>query len=307
MQTTEPVRELLARYLAEQLVVFDAMTKMKHEIAIRCFERVLGKDATLEDLTNGNLARMMSSLATAGKKRPTINGYRAKLVALWTWACKQGWIKTWPCVKKLPEPKRVPTAWTLEQIGILWSHLETLTGFIAGIPASLFWKIYVATGLETGERHGARMKLEWAHFTDFDRGTGVFPAEIRKGKRADMPFAISLPTIGLLREARELGAWRPLPWTLNEMHFFAKYSEVLRSAGLPSSSQHLGHCLRRTFATLLVQSGSSKADASEALGHADPTVIDLYVDGSAIRRPAAHSLFRKPWDIDPQKEPPRAA
>ncbi len=249
MQRTDSVRALLDRYLFEGLIVFDPETRKKYEVIIRRFERTLGEEARLEHLTNNHLARMMGEMDRQGRSRPTTNGYRAKLVALWTWACKQGWLTTWPTVKKLPESRRTPIAWSANEIGILWRSLETITGYVGGINAKLWWRAYLLTAWDTGERHTARMSLEWHHFTDFAAGRGIFPASIRKGRSADLPFQFHPATMDLLKRIRDLEGERPLPWPYSHCLFWLRFKKVLKRAGLPYTSKHMSHCLRRSVPT----------------------------------------------------------
>lgn len=307
MQPSDPLRELLSRYLTENLIDPRDGTRNKHEIAIRWLERVLGKEVTLADLTNTNLARMMNWLAANGRSRPTINGYRGKLVALWAWACKQGWLAVWPSTKKMKEPKRSPTAWSAKEIGILWQSLDDIPGYVAGVPAPLWWKAYHLVAWDSGERHTARMSLTWKHFTDFDAGQGIFPAEIRKGCSADLPFSLHPLTMTLLREIRGLGAGKPHPWVLYPLYFWQVYGAVLRRAGLPDDRAHKTHCLRRSFATHLVAMGAGRSQVSGHLGQSDPNVIDLYLDGRFIPTQVPHQLLFRPWEIPGDDGPPRAA
>jgi integrase len=296
MQSTDTVRSLLDRYLNENLIAYDVKTRGKYEVAIRRLERTLGEEATLSHLTNSHLARMMGDMDRQGRSRPTTNGYRAKLVALWTWACKQGWLQTWPSVKKLPESRRSPVAWSANEIGILWRSLDAIPGFVGGIRAPLWWKAYLLTAWDTGERHSARLAMEWHHFTDWDQGRGVIPAEVRKGRSADLPFSLHRDTMTILQKIRSLDAERPLPWPYSECLFWIRFRKVLKRAGLPSTSKHMSHCLRRSVATHLVRGGADRASVSGVLGQKDLTVIDLYLDGTMLPGTIPHERLFRPWD-----------
>lgn len=296
MERTETVRTLLDRYLYEGLIVFDPETRKKYEVIIRRFERTLGEEATLAHLTNNHLARMMGEMDRQGNARPTINSYRAKLVALWTWACKQGWLPTWPTVKKLPESRRTPVAWSANEIGILWRSLESITGFVGGINARLWWRAYLLTAWDTGERHTARMSLEWQHFTDFGAGRGIFPAAIRKGRSADLPFQFHPTTMDLLKRIRDLEGDRPLPWPYSQCLFWLRFKKVLKRAGLPYTSKHMSHCLRRSVATHLVLSGTDRASVSGVLGQRDLTIVERYIDDTQVQGTIPHERLFRPWD-----------
>lgn len=297
--------ELLDRYVSENLITASPRTVQKHEIAIRHLGKTLERPASIDDLTNATLARMMHRLAEQGLEISSVNGYRAKLHALWAWACKQGWIAVWPATRKLKEPRRVPVAWSARELLALWTALDSQPGFVGGIPAALWWKAYHLIAWDTGERHGARMALGFEHFSDLDRGVGVFPAEIRKGRSADLPFELHPFTVGLVKEIRALGATRVHPWPLDKDYFWLFYTNLLKSANLPADRKHKSHCLRRSVATHLIASGMAKSDVSDVLGQSDPNVINRYIDGRFIDKQRPHDLLFRPWEVP--DDGPRAA
>lgn len=305
MHSTDTLRSLLDRYLHEGLIVFDVETQRKYEVIIRRFEHSLGEEAKLGHLTNNHLARFMGEMDRRGCARPTINSYRAKLVAIWTWACKQGWMPVWPTVKKLPESRRSPVAWSANEIGILWRSLDSIPGFVGGISAPLWWKAYLLTAWDTGERHSARMALEWRHFTDWERGIGIIPAEVRKGRSSDLPFSLHPATMTLLKKIRSLDGERPHPWPYSDCLFYIRFRKVLQRAGLPSTSKHMSHCLRRSVATHLVMGGTDRASVSGVLGQRDLSIIERYLDDRMLPGTIPHEKLFRPWDVPPNPSPER--
>lgn len=299
------LRKLLDRYLVEKLIVFDPQTKRKHLSVLKHYERIVG--SRVGHLSNANVARMMSKLIEDGLTVTTTNGYRAKLLAIWDWACRQNWIKKWPSVGKLPEPTRKPIAWTPEQVAKIWCGLAMLEGFVGGIPASIWWECYHGVMFDSGERHGARIRLRWEHFTDFENGKGIFPYSIRKGKTGDKSFELSAETVADLKKLRECGA-DPFvfPWPYSAEYFFQKYRKVLQFCGVPSDRYHLSHCGRKFVGTQM-RKLAGKAAASETLGHADESTTNLYIDPDQIEQSWPHDILpnlRRPKD---QGDPPRAA
>lgn len=290
--------ELLERYFGENLIDASPLTRHKYAVVLRHFERI-HRTTSIDELSNERVSKLMSVLLGEGCCRVTVNGYRAKLCAMWTWACKQGWLTKWPSVRKLPTPKRAPVAWSPREIQHLWGCLSQVPGAICSIPAPLWWRAYLAIALDTGERHGARMALKWEHFTEFDGGTGMFPYGIRKGEVADMPFQLSPETVAILRELRALDA-SPFvtPWSQTPEHFFARFRQLLQACGLPSDRAHLTHCLRRYVATQLRVAG---VDATAALGHADKATTDeSYIDARFIQRTWPHQVLPK-LDLPPDR------
>jgi integrase len=282
MRADDRLDTLLRRYLAEHLIDSRPGTRAKHESSIRWLERILGRPAKVADLNDANLGRMMHELANRRRSKATINGYRGKLLALWSWACRQGWIKKWPTVRKLVEPKKNPVAWSPAELRQLWQSLEKLPGTIAGVPAPLWWQAYHLVAWDTGERHSARMALRWESFSDLAAGRGLFPAETRKGAVADLAFQLHPATAELLGQIRSLGADRPHPWDRSPLYFYARYAEVLRAAGLPADRAHQSHCLRRSFATHLAARGVARADVSAHLGQTDMAVVRRYIDVTQV-------------------------
>lgn len=303
------LRDLLDRYVSENLISASDRTVQKHEIAIRHLKKTLGRDPLLDDLTNATVARMMHRLAENGLETSSVNGYRAKIHALWAWACRQGWLAVWPGTRKLKEPKKMPVAWSPKELAILWAALENQPGYVSGIPASLWWRVYHLVAWDSGGRHGERMALRWEHFTDLDAGRGIFPASIRKGKAGDIQFDLHPFTVELVKQIRTFGQPFVTPWApLDPDYFWLFYTNLLKSAGLPADRAHKSHCLRRSVATHLIAAGAARGDASRALGHSDPAVLDRYIDQRQIPQKKPHDLLFRPWDLPRMGDDgPRAA
>lgn len=298
----ETLRELLDRYLAEELIEFDEKTKQKHAYVLNWFERIVSNK--FDDLTKTNIAKMIAALSAEGLARSTINGYRAKILALRNWAWRQGWFKKAVSVRKLPQPVRKPIAWSPAEMAQIFEGIRSLEGFVGGIPAALWWRVYHRLMLDTGERHEARMCLRWEHFTDFEMGAGVIPFGVRKGQSADMPFRVGPQTLADLRILRSYGA-EPyvLPWPYTDMYFFPRYKAVLRHCGVKCDRDHMTHCGRKYFATQIKR---AHGDPTEALGHANEATTEIYIDTDYIPRTWPHELLP---DLRPkdQGDPPRAA
>ncbi len=281
------LRQLLKRYLAECLIDFDEETDAKHGYVLNHYEAICGP--RLCDLSSAGVAKMMSTLIERGLSVTTVNGYRAKIVALWTWAWKVGWLRTWPTVRKLPEPWRAPIAWSPEEVAKIWRGIASLEGQIACIPTALWWSAYHGILFDTGERHEARMGLRWEHFTNFEKGEGTFPYSIRKGQTADNPFQFGPATMADLRVIRGYDYERVLHWPFHEKTFFPKYRKLLQHCGVPNDRYHLSHCGRKYVGT---QTRLAGGNATEVLGHKDErTTNESYIDPRFIPRQWAHELL----------------
>jgi len=89
------LQDLWRHYQVIRLTGGAERTNQKFEIAIRHFEKPLGREAFVTDLTDLNMSRMMQYTVDRGCANSSANGYRAKIHALWVFACKQGWLTAW--------------------------------------------------------------------------------------------------------------------------------------------------------------------------------------------------------------------
>ena len=159
--------------------------------------------------------------------------------------------------------------------------------------ASRFYELFLLLG-RTGLRLGEALALEWPHIDVESREIRVARAfsagkiETPKsghGRTVDMSrqLAATLRHLQIERKAETLKqGWKEMPpWVfctqvgtpLDEHRVRKIFSRVIKDAGLPP--HFTPHCLRHTFASLLLQQGESPAYVQRQLGHAS---IQLTVD-----------------------------
>ena len=159
--------------------------------------------------------------------------------------------------------------------------------------ASRFYELFLLLG-RTGLRLGEALALEWPHIDVESREIRVARAfsagkiETPKsghGRTVDMSrqLAATLRHLQIERKAETLKqVWKEMPpWVfctqvgtpLDEHRVRKIFSRVIKDAGLPP--HFTPHCLRHTFASLLLQQGESPAYVQRQLGHAS---IQLTVD-----------------------------
>ncbi len=159
-----------------------------------------------------------------------------------------------------------------------------------------FWVLMARTGLRVGEA----LAVQWADINWRDRVLRVERAFSGSGqrRRLDTPKAghgrdvdLSAQTVDILRrlEAKRTAetlrrGWGELPaWLfpnevgapMDDSKVRKIFGRILKAAGLPG--HFTPHCLRHTFASLLLQAGESPAYVQRQLGHASiKLTVDLY-------------------------------
>lgn len=274
----------------------------QYETNIGKANAVLGRAAMLSDLSDDLIARVCGKLLSDGRSPSTANKVRGQLVALWNFAAKRGLIATWPTLRKYQEYRREPTAWSKEQLGVLFEQCRRQCGKIGTAPANLWWLTLLSVLWDTGLRIGAAVKLEWKQI-DFERGYILVKAEQQKD-REDAWFRLhehTLALLKLLRADRRDGV--VFEWPYCKTYLWLMFGKLLRQAGLPNGRRDKFHKIRRSVASWFEVAGGN---ATELLGHSGREITRLYLDPTICQKPqAADRLFRPGEENGPT--PPRAA
>ena len=254
-------------------------TRRIYRGTIRQFEKHLGRTPLLSDLDDETVAVFMAWTTGQGRSPATANRHRNALVALWRFAARKRHVEEFPDVDSLQEFKRVPVAYTGEQMGRLLAVAPNPKP-IAGIPSRLWWSALLLLIYDTGIRIGAALKLECA---DFDRDSRklLIRAEIQK-QRADQMLLVSEETAAVLAKCiavRERDRLFPLDVCMCTVYF--RLSGMLKRAGLPHGRRDKFHKIRRTCATMVELHGG-RGSAMVQLGHSNPRVTEAYIDLSAL-------------------------
>lgn len=284
MDTSLTLREFLRDYYAP-LKGISSRTCILYEQTIRPFSEFLKRDATLSDLTEINAARFLSDRL---KKRSaaTVAKDRAQLRAMWEFAARKGMVNTWPTIKRIVVPDRVPEAWFTADMCAIFRAADAEPGMISGAPAGRFWRALILLGYETGERVGGLLSLRWQDVSE--RGV-IFRAEGRKGRRRDLYSEISPECYRSLCEIRTLGDL-VFNWDKTYTYLWRRLGEILKRAGLPADRRCKFHKIRRTTASYYEAGGGS---AQQLLDHSSPVVTKRYIDPRIARRPSASEVIPK--------------
>jgi integrase len=259
-------------YQPLRLVGRSPRTLTLYDYSIRLFGDTLKRPATLKDLDDLTVSRHLQRLHLQGYSPHSINKERDQLLAIWRLAARKKLVDEFPEVQRLPAPRNIPQAWTLDEIGRLISAAENQPGEYYGVPAGLWWAARITLCYATGERTTAIGLAKWS---DLRNSVIEFPPENRKGKQS--PNIVELPAYAMKRLGKIRTPSRDLifPWPYGETYQYHVFSQINRRAGLPDGSKHKFHCLRRTHATQLKIAGG---DPSTSLGHSNPATTARYID-----------------------------
>ena len=277
--------ELFATYSALRLLGRSESNRHQYKISLSRFSKFLQRRPVAADLTDINVAGLMQSLLDKGRSPATCNKARDHLTALWRFASRHRIVDTWPEVQPLPEPERIPVAWTIDELNLLLDYIATLDGMISGTPASDWWTALILVLWDTGERIGAVLKLRWCDVR-LASGTLIFRAETRKGRTRDKMHALHPDTVVRLRRL----AHHPVvfKWDRSYTLIWTHFGRMLERAGLPADRKSKFHRIRKTAASYYKRAGGNP---TELLDHSSAKTTAAYLDPTIIGHQAAHELL----------------
>lgn len=246
-------------------------TEQLYRFTLNSYSKFLGRRPTIDDLEELNIAKFLSwrlserSAATAAKDR-------AQLHALWTFAAQRGHTTKFPTIRRVKIPKRVPEAWTVDQMRKILESCSRMKGCVSATPASEWWVALVHVAYETAERISAILALEWDEVGE--EGV-IFLGDNRKGAGApDIYRKLTPETMKLLRAVRgETGL--VFKWDRNRTYLWGVLGKILKDAGLPSGRRSKFHRFRKTCASHAAAAG---VNPQKLLDHSSPRVTELYLD-----------------------------
>lgn len=271
-------------YLPTRLRGRSPRTVTLYRRSIAGFSAWLGRDADLNDLDDLSVCRYLASLEP-GHAPHTVAKERSQLVAMWNCAARRRLVERFPDVPTAPLPRRVPIAWTEQQLAQLLDACRRERGEYAGVPAGLWWVALHRVLWDSGERIGAATQIEWRDL----RGEWLLVrAECRKGRRADACYRLAGDTLAALDAIREPSRTLVFPWPFSHSYLWRIYGLILSSAWLPNDSRHKFHCMRKSVASHLKRAGG---DPQAALDHADARTTAAYLDPRIVGAPQPVDLL----------------
>jgi integrase len=295
-----PERTLLTfleeMYAPRKMVGAKAESVANYRTAITAFSNSLGCAATFTNLNDDAVERFIVWRSNTGVSHSTVNGDIACLCALWRYAWKKHKVEDLPRdVDKLRVAKRLPEAWSTQQLAAILRQCARQQGTIGIAPASQFWLCLCLVLYETGLRVGALLAQPLSAF-DPQTGWLIIRAENQK-QLADQLFRLHPDTVPMLSSLpRSNEMLFPVPWKTAVVILRNKLRDILGEAGLPQGARDLFHRIRRTNATYVCNAGGEEK-ASRQMGHSsvaltrnnyiDPRLLtNQFVASSEIPRPA---------------------
>lgn len=258
-------------YLPTRLRGRSPRTVTLYRRSIAAYSEWLGHPAEFSDLEDVTVCRYLLGLeARLGPY--TIAKERSQICAIWNCAARRRYVDRFPDVPAVPLPRRIPVAWTEDELRRLTAACGRERGNYAGVPAGQWWTTLHLVIWDTGERIGALQPARWTWLRD---DWLVIPAEARKGKRADAAYRLAPATIQALGAIREPARQLIWPWPYAPSYLWHLYGLILSAAHLPHDRKHKFHCVRKSVASHLKRLGH---DPQLVLGHADPRTTAAYLD-----------------------------
>lgn len=264
-------------------------------IAVRLLDRWNGHPVTLKQLSASLILKWLKSMAEAGRASATVNAKRGLILTIWRFAAKKRLAPKVPDLDELPkkrETKRLPEAWSVEEMNRLLEVCSSLTGQCRcnGIDRRKFWSTLILFCYETGCRLTAALSVRVSEL-DLVNGTVLLRCEAAKTK-IEQRHRLSPYLIERLKEHltdREL-IW---PWSQCHRRLWPYLKKILKLAGLSHDRRSLFHKIRRTTATWSAVHGSVDL-ARQTLGHtSEKMTIERYIDPRYFRPQEAIDVLPK--------------
>ncbi|HVU88034.1 MAG TPA: site-specific integrase [Pirellulales bacterium] len=252
---------------------------LQYRVNIDHLQKFLGREPILTDLDDELITAFINSFVESGRAPATAQKARSHILALWRFAARKQFVDKFPDVPAVPQPQRIPKAWSKAELATLFAALRDEPGEIGGVPAGAWWLALHQILWWTAERINAVMQLRWSD-VDLDSGWLIVPAEFRKFQTADKSTELPAEAIEALRAIREPARELLFPWPYTPVYLWAKYGRILKRAGLPTDRKSKFHRMRKSAASYFEAAGGN---ATELLGHSARRVTLNYLSPAIVK------------------------
>lgn len=236
-----------------------------------------------------------------GNEPVTLNGKRRQLITLWRFAKSRGLLPA-PEVSRIirfKEPKRIPRAWTQEQLAQIHAAIDSYRqrkrkppGWDARHDHAVAMVIY-----DTAFRFTACLELELADLRD--DGAIIANAETQKTFTDENKWLAPDTMRAIRAMPRPANSTKVFPWPYTLKNYGKRWKRILKAAGLPATRREGLQKMRRTSSTWMeaLRPGSSK----EHVGHRTSGLTDKHYNDPTI----IQSVREKPCDVLPRPFKPQ--
>ncbi|MDM4014677.1 tyrosine-type recombinase/integrase [Roseiconus lacunae] len=265
-------------YIPARLVGKSKNTIRLYRVCIRNFSKWLGRDAVVADLTTQTIGKYLQhSIENTSLSPHTIEKEAAEFRAFSTFCARRGWLRSCPDIPSINCPKRVPEAWTDEELVRLMNACENAVGDVGSVPASHWWPALVSLIYDCGERISAVLSIEK---TDIGSdGWLTVRGEYRKGKTRDKRYKLRPETLERIHRMK-VTSGAVFAWPMHPNYIYTRFDEILKAAGLPATRRDKFHKIRRTTASNFEAAGGN---ATRLLDHTDRRTTEAYLDPRALK------------------------
>lgn len=232
-----------------------------------------------DDLICGFLRARMR----AGDSPATVNGKRARLLAIWRCAWRKRLTDELPRdVPRLREPTDPPHARRVDELEQLLRHCATLEDDVAGLPARWWWTSLYLTLWSTAARVGSVLQTP---MTNYDQTHGILRIDSGTTKTGEgRVYALRPEAASALDHIYSPKRKLLWPWPHCRRYFFSACRKVMLDAGLTCSkdTKDLTYSIKRSSLSYTAavelelarkQAGHSSVELTRR-HYIDPTIAD---------------------------------
>jgi len=286
------LRDVLIQYLAGRSLRSSSAEQLA--LACRSLDLFLGRPALLSDLTAATLAAFLHAYL-AHHAASTTNSKRRAILTLARWASKRG-LACQNCPADVPtarEPRRIPLAWTVDEIERLVAAARGWPGCVGTIPARLFWPSLFLATYDTGCRIGALRSARSVDLSMANRSLVIQPEATKTN--VGCCYWLHDQTIAAIAGHYDLARELVWPWPHCRRLFWTATRRIVEKAGLVADRRGMSlyHKIRRTCISYCAT--VDLALAQQQAGHSDARLTArCYIDPRIARRQSAVDVLPRP-------------
>lgn len=265
--------------LGAQYTLVRPHQSLKHkqdvERVVRRFIEANG-DIPVVDIHEEHIAIFIAAISQRCDSCHSLKHYLAVLKAVLNEGFQKGVIHRLPRFPKIRVEKRIPDAWTVEQVQRLLDVVTELDGYVGPIPANLWWKSILLAAYYTGLRISTLLNIFWFHI-DLDQR--YLPALSEKTRKEQL-FVIPDDLAMLMHQIRCPPRQKVWEHPYHPKWPFRSLRRIVDRTGIPAPKNLHGQLFQKMRRTCITWTAVNDLNmAARVAGHASPeTTIRHYVD-----------------------------